>query len=91
MGRQALVEYGLLIVEASRSHSYTPHSVGVLWTSDKPVEGTSNWQNITFTKTDIHAPGGIRTLNPSNRAAPDPRRRPRETGIGYTIAYSVKS
>jgi hypothetical protein len=25
---------GTLIVEASRSHSDTPHSVGLLWTSD---------------------------------------------------------
>jgi hypothetical protein len=28
-------------------------------------------------ETDIHAPGGIRTLNPSKRAAADPRVRPR--------------
>ena len=28
-------------------------------------------------KTDIHAPGGIRTRNPSKRAVADPRLRPR--------------
>ena len=28
-------------------------------------------------ETDIHAPGGIRTHNPSKRAAGDPRLRPR--------------
>jgi len=27
---------GLLIIEASRSHSETPHSVGLLWTGDQP-------------------------------------------------------
>jgi len=27
---------GFLIIEASRSHSDTPHSVGLLWTSDQP-------------------------------------------------------
>jgi len=34
MARQPLTGQGLLIVEASRSHSDTPHSVGLLWTGD---------------------------------------------------------
>jgi hypothetical protein len=29
------------IIEASRFHSDTPHSVGLLWTSDQPVAETS--------------------------------------------------
>jgi hypothetical protein len=33
-------------------------------------------------KTDIHAPGGIRTCNPSKRAAADPRLRPRGQRVG---------
>jgi hypothetical protein len=37
MPRQALVCLGLLIVDVLRSHSDTPHSVGFLWTSDRPV------------------------------------------------------
>jgi len=36
MAGQPLVCQGLLTVEASRSHSDTPHSVGHLWTSDEP-------------------------------------------------------
>ena len=36
MARQPLVGQGLLTVEASRSHSDIPHSVGLLWTSDQP-------------------------------------------------------
>jgi hypothetical protein len=40
-GSTALVSLGLLIVEVSRSHSDTLHSVGLLWTSDQPVAGTS--------------------------------------------------
>jgi len=52
---------------ASRSHSDTPHSVGLLWTSDKPDAETSTWQHTT----DIHAPGGIRTRNPSKRGVSD--------------------
>jgi len=31
----------LLIIETSRSHSDTPHSVGLLWTSEQPVAETS--------------------------------------------------
>ena len=34
MAQQLLVGQGLLIIEASRPHSDTPHSVGLLWTSD---------------------------------------------------------
>jgi len=30
-----------LIIEASRSHSDTPHSVGLLWKSDQPDSETS--------------------------------------------------
>jgi hypothetical protein len=36
MAQQPLVGQGLLVTEASRSHSDTPHSVGLLWTSDQP-------------------------------------------------------
>jgi len=30
-------------------HSDTPHSVGLLWTSDQPDTETSSWQHTTFT------------------------------------------
>ena len=36
-----LMGQGLLIVEASQSHSDTPQSVGLLWTSDHPDAETS--------------------------------------------------
>ena len=54
-----------------------PLSVGLLWTSDQPVAETTTWQHTTLKETDIHAPGGIRTHNPSRRAAADLRLRPR--------------
>jgi hypothetical protein len=41
MAQQPPVSYGLLIIDASRSHSGTPHSVGLLWTSDQPDAETS--------------------------------------------------
>jgi len=34
VAQKALVGQGLLILETSRSHSDTPQSVGLLWTSD---------------------------------------------------------
>ena len=40
-GATALGDQGLLIVEDSISHSDTPHSVGLLWTSDQPDAETS--------------------------------------------------
>jgi hypothetical protein len=39
--QQPLMGQVLLIIEVSRSHSDTPNSVGLLWTSDRPVAETS--------------------------------------------------
>jgi hypothetical protein len=39
--QQPLGGLGLLIFEASRLHLDTPHSVGLLWTSDQPDAETS--------------------------------------------------
>jgi hypothetical protein len=62
---------GLLLRLIALRH--TPHSVGLLLTSDQPVAETSTWHHTTFT-TDRHpCPGGIRTLNPKKRAVADPR------------------
>jgi len=66
----------LLIVEASRSHSDTPHSVGLLWTSDQLDPRLSDKTQYSQ-GTDILAPRGIRTRIPSRRAAADPRLRTR--------------
>jgi len=41
MTQKPLVGQGLVIVDASRSHSDTPHSVGLLWTSYQPDAETS--------------------------------------------------
>jgi len=43
MAQQPLVGQGLLIIEASQSHSDTPQSVGLIWTSDQPNAETSTW------------------------------------------------
>jgi hypothetical protein len=41
MTQQSPAGHGLLIIQDSRSYSDTPRSVGLLWTSDRPVEETS--------------------------------------------------
>jgi hypothetical protein len=41
MTRQTKVGQGLLTVEVARSHLHTRHSVGLLWTSDRPDAGTT--------------------------------------------------
>ena len=79
MGQQPLVDQGLIIIEASRSHSDTLHSVGLLWASDRSNEETSNWQHTTFTRVrDSHTPVGILNCNPNKRGAVDLRLRPSE-------------
>jgi len=50
LGLTALVDLGPLIVEVSRSHSDTSHSVRLLWMSDQPVTETSSWQHTTLTR-----------------------------------------
>jgi hypothetical protein len=77
MVQQPLVGQGLLIIEASRLHSDTPHPQRFLWTSDQPDAENSTWQHTTFTRDRQHASGGIRTRNPSKRAAARWHLRPR--------------
>ena len=66
MVRQPLAGQGLPISEASRSHSDTPHSVGLFWTGDQPDN-----TRTALTTHNILAFGRIRTRNPSKRAAAD--------------------
>jgi len=40
MAQESLVGQGPLIFEAAQSHSDTPHSVGVFWTSDQSAQRT---------------------------------------------------
>ena len=77
MAQLPLAGHGLIIVEASRSYSDTPHSVvlsvRVISQSQRPLPDNTQHSQ----ETDIHAPGGIRTRNPSKRTAANPRLRPR--------------
>jgi len=63
------VGQGLLIIEASRSHSDTLQSVGLLRRSDQPTQRSLPDKTQHSQKTDIRALGGIRTLSRCKRAA----------------------
>jgi hypothetical protein len=91
MAQQPPVGQALLIVEASRSRTDSPHSVRLFWTTDQPDAKTST-NNIQYAQErDIHALGGIRTHNPIKRAATDPglKRRPLEAANKYIYDYYV--
>jgi hypothetical protein len=56
---------------------HTPHSVGLLRTLISPTQRTLPNNTQHSKETDLHAPVGIRTHNPSKRLAADPRLRTR--------------
>jgi len=64
MAQKPPVSQGLFISEHSRSHSDTPQSVGLLWTSDQPDAETSTIQHTTITR-DRH-PWPWRDSNPQS-------------------------
>jgi hypothetical protein len=75
MAQQSIVGRGHLIIEASRSHSDTPQSVGALGRGIGPTQGPV--PDNTIKKQASMSTGGFRTCEPSKRAAADPRHRPR--------------
>jgi hypothetical protein len=84
---QPPVGQGLLIIQASRSHSDTPHSVVLLWTSDQPVAETSLPDDTQHSQeADIHAPSGVRIRNPIKPTAADPRLRGRSHWDAYLVS-----
>jgi len=75
MAQQPLVGWGLLIIEALRSHSDSPHSVRLLRASGLPNVWPLPDNTQHAQQTDIHTTGGIRTCNSSKREAADLRLR----------------
>jgi hypothetical protein len=73
MAQHPLIGQGIILTEASRLHSDTPQSVGILWTSDQPyatlIPLPDNKQHSQ--EKEVHATGGIRTRSPNKRAAAD--------------------
>ena len=63
-GSTTLVEPVLPSAEVSRSHTGITHSVGILWTSYRPVAETSTCENRTQ-ETDIHSLEGFEPAIPT--------------------------
>ena len=64
------VVLGILIVEVPRSHSGTPHSLELLWTSDVPDAETSTWKHVILTSDRQTWPW--RNSNPQSQQASGP-------------------
>ena len=65
MAQLPMAGQGLLIIEASPSHSHTQHSVGRLWASDQLDVQASTSQEITFT--GDRYPGPRQDSNPRSQ------------------------
>jgi len=65
MAKRTAVGQCLLIVEGSRLHSETPHSIGLLWTGDQPDAVTFN-NTQQLQETDFHVLAGFETAIPAN-------------------------
>jgi len=78
MAQHPLVGQGLVIIEASRSHSRhtTPRRIHLEERSAQR-RGLRLARNNTHRTQTSMPPGGIQTRNPSKRAAKDPRLRTR--------------
>jgi len=87
-----LVRQGPLIIEASRSHSNTPHSVGLLRTTDQPDTEGSTWQHTTITRDRYPCPR--RDSNPPSQQASGCRPSPETAGPprpGWSCIYISQS
>jgi hypothetical protein len=82
MVQQPLVGQGLLIFQASRSHSDTAQSVGLIWTSDQPDAETSTWQNTTHNRQTYMPPAGFEPTIPAGERSQTHILDRAATGIG---------
>ena len=82
----------LLILEVSRSHSDTRHSVGLFWTSNGPSQRPLLSSTQHSQERDMQATSGNRTRNSNKRAAVDPRlrRRGHRDQFSCTVCGSVQ-
>ena len=65
-GSTALVGLDILTVEVRRSHSDTPQSVGLLWTSDQSNAETSTSQHTTLTRQTSMPPARFESAIPAS-------------------------
>ena len=88
MAQQPPMDQGLLIIEASQSHSDTPDSVGLLWTTDQPDAET-----YTLTTHNTHRIQTNMLLQGFESAVPGSERPQTDTldsaafGIVFLVGY----
>jgi len=87
MVQQSLFGQGLLLVEASRSHSDTPHSIGFLWMSDQPDELTSTCTHSTHKRLISIPTVGFEPAIPASKRPQAHALDRAATAIVYTLAY----
>ena len=81
-----------LFVEVSGSYSDTPHSVGLLWTSDQPVAQTSPRQHTTLKRqTSMSPAAGFKPTRPASKRLQTDALDRAATGIGTGRLGSVNS
>ena len=85
MAQQPLVGQGLLIIEASLSHSDTPYAVGLLWMSDQPNAETKH--STHKRQTDIHDPAGFEPTIPVSERPQTHALDRAAAGIGCILHY----
>ena len=68
MAQHPPVGLGPLIIEVSLSHSDTPHSVGLFWTSDQPDAETTHYltRHTTHKRQTSMPPAGFEITIPAN-------------------------
>ena len=72
-----------------RSYSDTPHSVGLLWTSDQPDAKISIWHHTTLITEISMSPGGFWIRNPSKLKRLSVRTAPQLQTIFVSFLYRV--
>jgi len=77
MAQQPLVGKGLLIIEGSRLHAHTPHSVTFLWRNEQANAETYSWQHTTLSK--CRHPTSPAGLEPAIPASERPQTRALES------------
>ena len=86
MAQQHPVGQGFLIIENSQLHSDTPHSAGLLWTSDRPLPDNAQHSQ----KTDILAPSGFEPTIPTSEQPQTHGLDRAATGTGCSYPLEVK-
>ena len=55
-------------IDTTHTHTDTPQSVGILWTRDWSISGTSTWQHTKFTPDRQPCPAaGFEPVNPASK------------------------